>query len=195
MLALSLNMAFIISFFTFVPLFGNKVVANLNDLLSIAWLVCNTVWMKWFRNCNGHSRLARLYQFTTKHTHRDFKHLPTSDCQRTHHQTRPAPNNVPSQERTTMTEGNFKQNNHRWISPLRSLLHWMCFSPGCSRASRHFPTSSLLPPPHKKKKQQRNICWQKASLQSHSVTCPTISRFITLAMVQVTVWEQLHTCI
>jgi len=79
--------------------------------------------------------------------------------------------------------------------------HWgACFT-GCvlvQAAAEHLDI--FLPPPSchhhtKRKNPQHNICWQKASLQSHSVTCPTISRFITLAMVQVTVWEQLHTCI
>ena len=142
MLALSLNMAFIISFFTFVPLFGNKVVANLNDLLSIAWLVCNMVGMKWFRNCNGHSRLARFYQFTTKHTHRDFKHLLTSDCQRTHHQTRPAPTMYPLRKGQNWQ----KKTSNRTVTG--ESAHWgACFT-GCvsvQAAAEHLDI--FLPPP------------------------------------------------
>lgn len=155
------------------------------------------VWMKWFRNCNGHSRLARFFKFTTRHTHRDFKHLPTLDCQRTHHQTHRAPTMYPLRKGQHWQKETSNRTITEWTG---ESAHWgACFT-GCvlvQTAAEHldiFPTSSLLPPEHKMKK-EHNIYWQKASLQSHSVTCPTISRFITLAMVQVTVWEQLHTCI
>lgn len=155
MLALSLNMAFIISFFTFVPLFGNKVVANLNDLLSIAWLVCNMVWMKWFRNCNGHSRLARFYH--------SLPNIPTEISSTFPHQTVKGHTTRPALPLTTypLRKGQQWQNETSNRTITGESAHWgACFT-GCvlvQAAAEHLDI--FLPPPschHHTKRKNNNV--------------------------------------